>query len=139
MKKILIICLLVLSTACATRNTGFMDYNGLRTYDGISKNYPEDAKLFAELAQTEIKKRYPSLKTSFQLFDLENSVFMTSFEEALRQAGYGISITSTPNNLSIGYVLDKIKDENKAYLQVEISDGSRFGFVQKLSAREPLK
>lgn len=109
------------------------EYDGISVFDGISEEYPLDAKAFAFQASLELNNRYPTGKTEFQLIQTDkNQVFIQSIEEHLRQLGYSVNTTGVPRGLLIAYILDSIVDENKAYLQIQISDGTRFGFVRTL-------
>lgn len=134
MRQIVLFLLVLLFPGCVMQPR-HADPTGLASYDGVSEDFPGDAKYLATLASGELANRYPPGRTTLILASAR-TVFGQELESALRHQGFAISQHSAPMGVTVGYTLDVLRDESPpttCYLQVRTSGGQTFGQVRTLS------
>lgn len=108
-------------------------------FDNISQDYPVDVQHFACDASVKLSQKYPAQST-FQIVNLGGrSIFSSELKKCLVEKGFSVQLLSKPsaiNTNAIHYILDRV-DTNKAYLQLQISDGTQIRVLRKLGETMP--
>lgn len=105
------------------------------SYDNVSKKFPRDSEYFAYEIAKELGKKYEASKTNLILIPAKNDKLLDNLNTFLVR--HGFTLNNNADGIVVSYTFDFI-DKKRAYLRLELSDGTHIGVVRTLGGSSPL-
>ena len=122
--------LLLLCLAIASGSGCLHQRSASGSFDGLSSDYGNDARILAEQAAEELSRRHAPAHTAIALHRAPGT-FGETLEQRLREDGFALN----PSGLEVSYSLD-VMDGNGTpalgYAQIRCSDGELFSMTREV-------